>query len=120
MTYHESCHLAHGQKIVTQPRRLLAAIPNLKLVELPESSWCCGSAGIYNLSQPEMAGQLLNRKLKHIRSTGAPIVATANPGCLLQLINGAKQRGLTLRVVHPITLLAEAYQAGEASRTHAP
>ncbi|HXP59487.1 MAG TPA: (Fe-S)-binding protein [Dongiaceae bacterium] len=116
VTYHESCHLAHGQKIVTQPRRLLAAIPNLKLVELPESSWCCGSAGIYNLIQPEMAGQLLDRKLNHIRSTGAPIVATANPGCLLQLINGAKQRGLNLRVVHPITLLAEAYRAGEASR----
>lgn len=110
VTYHESCHLAHGQKIVTQPRRLLAAIPNLKLVELPESSWCCGSAGIYNLIQPEMAGQLLDRKLNHIRSTGAPIVATANPGCLLQLIHGAKQRGLNLRVVHPITLLAEAYR----------
>jgi glycolate oxidase iron-sulfur subunit len=117
VTYHESCHLAHGQKIVMQPRRLLAAIPNLKLVELPESSWCCGSAGIYNLIQPAMAGQLLDRKLNHIRSTGAPIVATANPGCLLQLINGAKQRRLNLRVVHPITLLAEAYRAGEASRT---
>jgi glycolate oxidase iron-sulfur subunit len=111
VTYHESCHLAHGQKIVLQPRRLLAAIPNLKLVELPESSWCCGSAGIYNLIQPEMAGQLLERKLNHIRATGAHIVATANPGCLLQLINGAKQRGLNLRVVHPITLLAEAYGA---------
>ena len=109
VTYHESCHLAHGQKIVMEPRRLLAAIPNLKLVELPESSWCCGSAGIYNLIQPEMAGQLLERKLNHIQSTGAAIVATANPGCLLQLINGAKQRGLTLRVVHPVTLLAEAY-----------
>jgi glycolate oxidase iron-sulfur subunit len=114
VTYHESCHLAHGQKIVMQPRRLLAAIPNLKLLELPESSWCCGSAGIYNLVQPEMAGQLLERKLKHIRSTGAAIVATANPGCLLQLINGAKQQGLNLRVVHPVTLLAEAYHPSGA------
>jgi glycolate oxidase iron-sulfur subunit len=114
VTYHESCHLAHGQKITTQPRQLLEAIPNLKLVELPESTWCCGSAGIYNIVQPEMAGQLLERKLKHIRSTGANIVATGNPGCLLQLINGARQQGWDLRVVHPVTLLAEAYR-GEGS-----
>ncbi|MGA2866574.1 MAG: (Fe-S)-binding protein [Verrucomicrobiota bacterium] len=113
VTYHESCHLAHGQKIVTQPRRLLGAIPNLRLVELPESSWCCGSAGVYNLLQPAMANQLLERKLKHIQSTGAAIVATANPGCLLQLINGAKQQGLNLRVVHPVTLLAEAYRRAD-------
>ena len=113
VTYHESCHLAHGQKISTQPRRLLQAIPNLKLVDLPESAWCCGSAGIYNLVQPEMAGELLERKLRHIRSTGAEVVATGNPGCLLQLINGARQRGMKLRVVHPVTLLAEAYREGE-------
>jgi len=111
VTYHESCHLTHGQKVVSQPRELLRAIPGLKLVELPEANWCCGSAGIYNLTQPEMAGQLLERKIKHIKSTGATTVATANPGCLLQLINGAAKDGLTLRVVHPITLLAEAYRA---------
>jgi glycolate oxidase iron-sulfur subunit len=110
VTYHESCHLAHGQKITMQPRRLLQAIPNLRLVELPESNWCCGSAGIYNLIQPEMAGELLERKLRHIRSTGATTVATGNPGCLLQLINGAKKQALHLRIVHPITLLAEAYR----------
>jgi glycolate oxidase iron-sulfur subunit len=110
VTYHESCHLAHGQKITAQPRQLLALIPNLKLVELPESTWCCGSAGIYNIVQPAMANQLLDRKLKHITSTGATIVANGNPGCLLQLINGAKHQGLKLRVVHPITLLAEAYR----------
>jgi glycolate oxidase iron-sulfur subunit len=110
VTYHESCHLAHGQKITAQPRQLLGMIPNLTLVELPESLWCCGSAGIYNIVQPEMANQLLDRKLKHIKSTGVSIVANGNPGCLLQLINGAKQQGLKLRVVHPITLLAEAYR----------
>lgn len=110
LTYHESCHLSHGQKIVNQPRELLRAIPGLKLVELPEATWCCGSAGIYNLTQPEMAGQLLERKLNHIATTGALTVATANPGCLLQLINGAKERGMKLRIVHPITLLAEAYR----------
>jgi len=116
-TYHESCHLCHGQKITSQPRQLLRAIPGLKLVELPEANWCCGSAGIYNLTQPEMAGQLLARKLNHIEATGALTVATGNPGCLLQLVNGAKQRGLNLRVVHPITLLAEAYRQSE-TRPH--
>jgi glycolate dehydrogenase iron-sulfur subunit len=110
VTYHESCHLAHGQKIVAQPRQLLRAIPGLNLVELPESAWCCGSAGVYNLLQPAMAAQLLERKVEHIKSTGAAIVAAANPGCLLQLIHGARQRGLNLRLVHPITLLAEAYR----------
>jgi len=111
VTYHESCHLSHGQKIVNQPRELLRTVPDLRLVELPEASWCCGSAGIYNLTQPEMARQLLDRKLNHIKSTGAAVVATANPGCLLQLINGAKQQNMSLRVVHPVTLLAEAYRA---------
>ncbi len=110
VTYHESCHLCHGQRVVSQPRKLLQSIPNLRLVELAESSWCCGSAGIYNLTQPEMAGQLLERKMDHIIASRATTVATGNPGCLLQLINGCKQRGIELRVVHPITLLAEAYR----------
>jgi glycolate oxidase iron-sulfur subunit len=110
VTYHESCHLAHGQKVVAQPRQILRAISNLTLVELPESNWCCGSAGIYNLIQPEMAGALLERKLHHIQSTGATVVANSNPGCLLQLLNGIKQKGLSLRVAHTITLLAEAYR----------
>ena len=113
VTYHESCHLCHGQKITTQPRQLLKAIPGVKLVELFESNWCCGSAGIYNLTQPEMAGQLLRRKMEHIRSTRCTVVATGNPGCLLQIVNGAKEQGIDLRVVHPVTLLAEAYRDGE-------
>jgi glycolate oxidase iron-sulfur subunit len=115
VTYHESCHLCHGQKITEQPRQLLRAIPNVKLVELPESAWCCGSAGIYNIIQPEMAGELLERKIQHIRSTGATVVATGNPGCLLQVLNGAKERNLSMRVVHPVTLLAEAYRRCGAS-----
>lgn len=110
VTYHESCHLSHGQKIVQQPRQLLRAIPNLKLVELTEANWCCGSAGIYNLIQPEMADALLRRKLAHIRATGATVVASGNPGCSLQLVNGAKREGWPLRVAHPVTLLAEAYR----------
>jgi glycolate oxidase iron-sulfur subunit len=112
VTYHESCHLAHGQRVTAQPRQLLRSIPNLKLVELPESSWCCGSAGIYNLIQPEMADELLARKLRHIMSTDAATVVTGNPGCLLQLINGARGKRMNLRVAHPVTLLAEAYRGG--------
>ncbi len=110
VTYHEACHLCHGQKITAQPRQVLSAIPNLKFVELPESTWCCGSAGIYNLIQPEMANNLLDRKLQHIKSTNAGVVATGNPGCLAQLINGARRENLPLRIAHPITLLAEAYR----------
>jgi len=111
VTYHESCHLRHGQKIFAQPREVLRAIPNLKLVELAESDWCCGSAGIYNLLQPAMAGQLLERKLDRIAATRASTVATANPGCLAYLAAGMRRRGLELRLVHPMTLLAEAYRA---------
>jgi glycolate oxidase iron-sulfur subunit len=110
VTYHESCHLAHGQKITTAPRLILQSIPNVRLVELPESNWCCGSAGIYNLIQPEMANELLDRKIGHIRRTGATVVANSNPGCLLQLVNGMKKHRLPFRVVHTITLLAEAYR----------
>ena len=112
VTYHEACHLCHGQKITAQPRQVLRAIPGVKLVELGESTWCCGSAGIYNLIQPAMANDLLDRKLDHIQATKALVVATGNPGCLLQLINGARKRGLELRVVHPVSLLAEAYRRG--------
>lgn len=115
VTYHESCHLSHGQKVVSQPRQVLRAIPGLQLIELPESNWCCGSAGIYNIVQPEMANQLLERKMKNIARTGASIVANANSGCLLQLINGAKQRNMNIRVAHPMTLLAEAYRRGDAA-----
>lgn len=110
VTYHEACHLCHGQKITEQPRAVLRSIPNLTLVELPESTWCCGSAGIYNLIQPEMAGQLLNRKVNHIESVGTDVVSTGNPGCLLQILNGVRGRGMPVRVVHPVTLLAEAYR----------
>jgi glycolate oxidase iron-sulfur subunit len=108
VTYHEACHLAHGQKISNQPREIIQSIPGLTFHELPESNWCCGSAGIYNIVQPETADILLQRKLDHVESTKATVLATGNPGCLLQILNGAKERGLDLEVKHPITLLAEA------------
>jgi len=109
-TYHEACHLAHGQSISRQPRQLLHSLPGFEWVELPEATWCCGSAGIYNIVQPETAEQLLQRKLDHIESTGARVLATGNPGCLLQIINGARKRGLDLEVCHPVSLLARAYR----------
>lgn len=110
VTYHESCHLVHGQKIARQPRALLALLPGIRLVELTESAWCCGSAGIYALTQPEQAEALLARKIGHIGATGAGIVATANPGCHLQIARGLSAAGRPIDVVHPVSLLAAAYR----------
>jgi len=110
VTYHESCHLVHGQKISRQPRAILRLLPGVTLTELPESSWCCGSAGIYALTQPDQADALLKRKVEHITSTGAEIVATANPGCHLQIARGLKNAAASARVMHPVSLLAEAYR----------
>lgn len=114
VTYHEACHLCHGQKISRQPREVLGAVPGVELTELPESTWCCGSAGIYNLIQPEMAGELLDRKVKHIQSTEAEMVATGNPGCLLHIANGLAKHGSQVATAHPISLLAEAYRNEKA------
>jgi glycolate oxidase iron-sulfur subunit len=106
VTYHEPCHLAHGQRVREAPRTVLRAIPGLRLVELAESDTCCGSAGVYNLLEPEIAGKLLARKLDRIAATGADVVASGNPGCLLQLRQGLAARGLTVRACHPVELLA--------------
>jgi glycolate oxidase iron-sulfur subunit len=90
-------------------RRLLASIPALRLVELPESDFCCGSAGTYNLTEPALAARLLERKMQHVAATGADVVAAANPGCLLQMRAGALVRRLPVAVEHPIDLLAAAH-----------
>lgn len=111
VAYDDPCHLLHAQKIRDQPRRVLAQVPGLELVTLREADMCCGSAGSYSLTQPEMSARLLARKLDHIAASGAQVVATGNPGCLLQLRLGARQRGWALRVAHPVELLAEAYGA---------
>jgi glycolate oxidase iron-sulfur subunit len=110
VTYHEACHLCHGQKITRQPRQVLKAIPGLELVELSESTWCCGSAGIYNITQPEMSQKLLGRKMQNIEKTGATRVASANPGCSVQLQAGVRQANKGWKIVHPISLLAQAYR----------
>lgn len=114
LTYHDSCHLRHGQKVWIAPRQVLNAIPGLELVELKEADWCCGSAGIYNITQPEAAMALLDRKMGHVRATGVGLVATANPGCAIQLQHGGRRSDLPLEVVHPVSLLAAAYRAEKA------
>ncbi len=116
LAYHEACHLVHGQKITVQPRTILASLPSYEMVDLPESAWCCGSAGIYNITQPEMSAQLLERKIRHVASTKAEVVATSNPGCMIQIAAGLRQRGMPLRVAHPVTLLAEAYRVEDGSQ----
>jgi glycolate oxidase iron-sulfur subunit len=99
----------HGQKIRRQPRELLAQIPGLRVVDLPESDWCCGSAGIYNLTQPEMADRLLRRKVRNIGAASAEAVVTANPGCILQIQSGLRAEGRDLPVLHLVELLDRAY-----------
>ena len=108
LTYHDACHLAHGQGIRAQPRELIATLDGCEIVPLGESEMCCGSAGIYNITQPEMAMQLLERKMKHIAATGADTVVTGNPGCLIQIQAGAAKFGVPVEVVHPIELLDSA------------
>ena len=105
VTYHEACHLAHAQGIRAEPRSVLRQIPGIRLVELAESDVCCGSAGIYNLLQPEMARQLLARKLERIREADTDFVTAGNIGCLLQIQLGLRQAGLRTLAIHPVVLL---------------
>lgn len=109
VTYQDPCHLAHGQRIRSQPRKLLRAIPNLKLVEMDGADRCCGSAGIYNLTHPDMSQHLLKEKIQAIAATGAEAVVAPNPGCMLQLSSGASRLGLDLKVYHLMDLLDRAY-----------
>jgi len=113
VTYHDACHLAHGQQVRRAPRELLRRIPGLTLVELGDSELCCGSAGVYNILEPEMADRLLDLKLARIAETGARVVAAGNPGCLMQIAKGARAAGLDLEIVHPVTLLARAAGVSE-------
>jgi len=110
VTYQDSCHLLHGQKVRIPPRQLLQRIPGLVFRELPLSEICCGSAGIYNVVHTEMAISILQKKMHSVEETGAGIIATANPGCLLQLRAGARLYGSRQRVVHVVELLDESYR----------
>lgn len=110
-TYQDPCHLAHGQRIRSAPRQLLRAIPELELREMERADSCCGSAGIYNVVQPEIAGRLLEEKMTTIAATGAGTIVTANPGCMLQLRAGLRRDGLPGRVLHVMELLDESLRA---------
>jgi glycolate oxidase iron-sulfur subunit len=112
VTYQDPCHLAHAQGIKAQPRALLRAIPGLELREMAQPDVCCGSAGLYSVFHPDMSRRLLRRKMHDVASTGASVIATANPGCHLQLEAGLRLHGLPGRVVHVIELLDEAYRNG--------
>ncbi len=108
VTYHDACHLAHTQKITQEPRTLIRAVPGIDFVELPESTWCCGSAGIYNITQYDDSMKLLDRKLDNIESIRPQIIVTGNPGCLLQIRHGLRKRGLHVELMHTATFLRKA------------
>jgi len=106
VAYHDACHLQHAQRIYEQPRKLLSEIPGLEIAEIPESSLCCGSAGVYNLLQPDAANQLGDRKVENLMTTNVDAVVSANPGCLLQLMNGLRRRGMkAIPTFHMVELI---------------
>jgi glycolate oxidase iron-sulfur subunit len=107
--YHDPCHLAHAQKVRAAPRRLLAALPGVRLVDLQNSDWCCGSAGIYNLAQPEMADLQLERKLDSIAEVNPDVVVASNPGCMMHMARGARARGMRAPIQHLVEVLGRAY-----------
>lgn len=110
ITYQDACHLGHAQRIKEQPRAVLKRIPGIEFQELPESDLCCGSAGIYNMVEPEMSGRLLERKIKHLKETTTDYIVAGNPGCLLQIRKGIKQHGLDIKTAHPVELLDWSYR----------
>ncbi len=116
-TYQDSCHLAHGQKIRSAPRKLLGLVPNLELREMPLSDLCCGSAGIYNVVHTAMSTALLRKKMDAVKSTGAQMIITANPGCMLQLEAGARKFGQNQRVAHVVEILDRAYRAAKQPKS---
>jgi glycolate oxidase iron-sulfur subunit len=110
VTYQDSCHLAHGQKIRSAPRKLLNSVPSLQLKEMALSDLCCGSAGIYNVVHTNMALALLRKKMDSVNVTGAALIVTGNPGCMLQLRAGVRKFGRGQRVAHVVEILDEAYR----------
>jgi glycolate oxidase iron-sulfur subunit len=116
VAYHDACHLAHAQGVRLEPRQLLASIPGLTVTPIAESEICCGSAGIFNLVQPEMAATLGRRKAGHLHATSPDVVVTSNPGCILQLRAAARERGDTYRVVHIVELLEAAITGDPAQQ----
>ncbi len=114
VTYDAPCHLLHAQRLATPPLQVLAAIPGIELVPLTGSEHCCGSAGIYNLVEPDVSNRVLEEKLKHIAESRAPFVATGNPGCLMQIGAGLHRAAIASRAVHPVDLLDASYAESSA------
>ncbi len=112
VTYQDSCHLAHAQRIKDAPRVVMNAIPGLKLVEMESSDMCCGAGGIYSITQRDLSTEILDHKMEHASAVKPDVIATANPGCMLQLQTGVRRKGLDVRVVHVVELLDEAYRGG--------
>ena len=112
IAYHDACHLAHAQSVTAAPRQLLRAIPNVTLLEIPQSETCCGSAGTYNLEHPDVAEQLGQRKAENILSTGCEAIVTGNIGCIVQIGTHLKQLGQPLPIYHTIEVLDRAYRQG--------
>jgi glycolate oxidase iron-sulfur subunit len=117
VTYQDPCHLAHAQGITAEPRAILDSIPGLELVEMEQSSMCCGGAGIYSVVEREFSAAILASKMGHIAATGAEQVVTANPGCMMQIEQGLRDMGLPGRVCHVVDVLDEAYRAEELEGT---
>ncbi|HMF07655.1 MAG TPA: (Fe-S)-binding protein [Thermoanaerobaculia bacterium] len=113
VAYHDACHLAHAQRVRAEPRRLLASIPGLELVEIPDGDQCCGSAGIYNLVEPESSEEIGERKVDNVLAAGADLLASANPGCTLQIQKILRARGRDLPAAHPIEILAASISGRE-------
>jgi glycolate oxidase iron-sulfur subunit len=118
VAYHDACHLAHAQGVRAQPRELLRAIPGLELVSPAEQEICCGSAGIYNLVQPEAAMELGERKARHLAALQPDVIATGNPGCTIQIAAAAARLGFTWPVVHPIELVDASIRQSAILGTH--
>ncbi|HQJ45386.1 MAG TPA: (Fe-S)-binding protein, partial [Ignavibacteriaceae bacterium] len=105
VTYHDACHLVHAQKVFSQPREVIKSLPGVEYTELEEATWCCGSAGIYNVVRYEDSLVQLKRKMNNIKNTNAKVVLTGNPGCMGQIKHGTKKFNVDVEVMHPVTLI---------------
>ena len=108
ITYQDACHISHGQKIRSAPRNVLSKIPGIEIVEMRNSDTCCGSAGVYNILQPDLAEDILEKKIENIENTDAECVVAGNPGCLLQIQKGLREKNQNLSMAHPIEILDKA------------
>jgi glycolate oxidase iron-sulfur subunit len=114
VAYHDACHALRAQRIQEQPRRVLRRIPGVEIVDVPDGDRCCGAAGLYNVLEPEMSDRLMEQKAAAIAATDTAVVASANPGCTMQIAAGLRNAGRRLEVLHPVELLDRAYTAADA------